>query len=128
MTLAGDGVNASPKGAEPWFQKDVLLRDKGCTAGSGDDCVALAENYRSLGHGVKIDAARARALEDRGALLWQQGCDAGQWSECLALRVHLEKETPPDVKRIRALRERECALGYEHTCKRLGMGMPPPRP
>ena len=128
MTLAGIGGAASPKAAAPWFARDVLLREKGCASGSGDDCAALAENHRRLGHGVKIDGARADELGERAALLWQQGCDAGQWSECLAMRLYLEKETPPDAKQIRALRERECALGYEHTCKRLGAGMPPPRP
>ena len=49
-------------------------------------------------------------------------------SNKVALRTRLEKEPMPDLKRVRALRERECALGYEHTCRRLGIAYAPPRP
>ncbi len=59
---------------------------------------------------------------------WQAGCDAGLWSECLAIRTRLEKDPLPDPKRVHALRERECALGYEHSCRRLGVGFALARP
>lgn len=128
MTFSGEGGPSDPKKAKEWFLREATLRQKACDAGVGDECVELAANYRSRGQGVPIDPSKAKELEDKAMAAWTAGCDAGVWSECLALRTRLEKEPTPDLKRVRALRERECALGYEHTCRRLGIGYPPPRP
>jgi TPR repeat protein len=128
MTFSGEAGIADPKKAREWFVKEVTLRQKQCDAGLGEECVELAANYRSRGQGVPIDPTRVKDLEDKALATWQAGCDAGVWSECLALRTRLEKEPMPDLKRVRALRERECALGYEHTCRRLGIAYAPPRP
>ena len=75
---------------------------------------------------MPIDPARAKELDGKAMQAWQSGCDAGVWSECLAPRTRLEKEPMSDLKRVRALRE--CALGYEHTCRPLGIAYAPPRP
>jgi TPR repeat protein len=128
MTFGGAAGAADPKKAREWFVREVTLRQKACDAGVGDECADLSQNYRSRGQGVPIDPARAKELDDKASASWSSGCDAGLWSECLALRTRLEKEPMPDLKRVRALRERECALGYEHSCRRLGIAYAPPRP
>ena len=128
IAFSGEAGTSDPKKAKEWFSREVLLRQKACDAGVGEECIELAANYRGRGQGVPIDANRAKELEDKAIASWTAGCDAGVWSECLALRTRLEKEPAGDLKRVRALRERECALGYEHTCRRLGIAYAPPRP
>jgi TPR repeat protein len=128
MMFSGEGTDANPKGAKALFEREVELRAAACARGSGGDCDELAQNYRSRAQGVKIDPAKAQELEDSAMKAWQAGCDAGLWTDCLAIRTRLEKEPMPDPKRIRALRERECSLGYEHSCRRLGIGFALARP
>lgn len=128
MTFSGEAGAADPKKAREWFGREVALRQTQCDAGLGEECVELSANYRSRGQGVPIDPVRAKDLDDKAMQAWTSGCDAGVWSECLALRTRLEKEPMPELKRVRALRERECALGYEHSCRRMGVAYAFPRP
>src|SRR5439155_9876975 len=114
--------------AATFYKREVEIRARGCEAGIGEDCIELAVNYRSRAQGVPIDAEKAKDLEQRAVAAWTAGCDAGDWAECFALRTRLEKEPIQDVKRVRGIRERECSLGYEHSCKRLGIAYASPRP
>jgi uncharacterized protein len=128
MTFSGEGTEAIAKNAKEIFAREVELRAAACTRGSGSDCDELSQNYRSRAQGVKIDPAKAQELQDSAMKAWQAGCDAGLWTDCLAIRTRIEKDPLPDPKRVRALRERECAIGYEHSCRRLGIGFALARP
>jgi TPR repeat protein len=128
MTSSGEGVDQSVKRAGELWEREVKLRLQRCDSGSGDDCVELSRNYRSLGHTVRIDPAKAAEYEERAFKAWTVSCDAGDVNDCSSFAQYLDTMTVPDFKRATPVRARECSLGHDLPCVRLQIPVPAPRP